>query len=422
MILASRARLVLGVLMSLLIISPVWSYNRMKANTYALRWSVVDSEHPDGLFNISVYRNYSEKGDGALDLGGDCANFVCQCLNAGGIRFRHCGRANDNTEFGPTPVVGSLPEIGTNKSTCPIVSSEIAEYSRTLIRADELPISLVNPRHGSKQFLRAEYLAGGVSATDLWERILQRGDAAFHVGPDPKMGGKWRPKHSMLISTVHTQARELNVCTHGAHHHDAPITTLQGLDDWKTEADGTIWIVHIPDAPCIVVDEVRVLAGTSDDDRREIGYSWNGQPFGPVKQRLFPGGNLDLDIQITFDSIMDTSPDSSNFKLRIAGAADIPFVPVGGSQRLNGWWDDVDNGGLSEYNHRTWRGRIRVADVPGGKWPTVRDPAAVIVHAIGRDGSQTDSDNELSKYNPGPITGLKIDFKPPASSSKPGGK
>lgn len=66
------------------------AYNREKAVEYALDWSE-DSGEWDGNWNIGVYRKF------VGDDGYDCANFVSQCLIAGGIRFRSTKRVDDNT-------------------------------------------------------------------------------------------------------------------------------------------------------------------------------------------------------------------------------------------------------------------------------------------------------------------------------------
>ena len=51
------------------------SYNRESAAKYAMKWA---------LSRNSAYRDYEE-------WGGDCTNFISQCVHAGGIPFDHNG-------------------------------------------------------------------------------------------------------------------------------------------------------------------------------------------------------------------------------------------------------------------------------------------------------------------------------------------
>lgn len=371
--------MLVGFTISLLGSSPVLSYNRMTSHQYALDYSEQDA------FNTLVYRNYGGYGPGALDIGGDCANFVCQCLIAGGAKFRHCHNSLDNLEASG----GSLPELETRTRTFFILNKDV-KYSRTIIGADELPASLTNRRHGATKYWRSEYLANDSKAADLWGRVLQKGDVAFHAYKT--QSGWWDSKHSIFISTVIIDSKELRVCTHGAHHRDEPITVLTGLDDWKTEKDGMVWIVHIPDSPCVVPEVTRVLAGTTDDDRHEICSYWKGKKIDDQgQQEYFPGRNLDLDVQITFDSLMMVdNPQSCSFKLRIDGIPEVPFQGLNGGGWENGWWRGQNDDGLNRYSERTWRGRIRASELSGGRWPSNRSVATVVIFAKGRDGSVTD--------------------------------
>jgi hypothetical protein len=108
------------------------AYNRAAAVEYARSWSDDSGVLQEGIYNEGVYDRF----------GSDCANFVSQCLTAGGIRFRSSLMAADNL----TPAQAN--ELETGFLTFAIHSDE-KKYSRVLVRANELPRSLLHSRHNS---------------------------------------------------------------------------------------------------------------------------------------------------------------------------------------------------------------------------------------------------------------------------------
>ena len=70
------------------------AYNRQAACDYAKKWW--------NSFNLDTYANYNS-------VGGDCANFVSQCLIAGGLNLRiMCGNAAAWGQGGTVPNVGAM--------------------------------------------------------------------------------------------------------------------------------------------------------------------------------------------------------------------------------------------------------------------------------------------------------------------------
>jgi len=59
------------------------SYDRQAAKAYAHKWAIKEEPPPgeNSGYNRRNYHDYTGRG-------GDCTNFVSQCLRAGGIRFR----------------------------------------------------------------------------------------------------------------------------------------------------------------------------------------------------------------------------------------------------------------------------------------------------------------------------------------------
>ena len=357
-----------------------YAYNRGRANIYALDWSGWD-EYGQPKRNTAIYHDYQL----------DCANFVSQCLIAGGIRFRHCASELDNIQ----PTEGS-EWGGTGVNTKAIKDSNTGLYSRVVSGREELWGTLTLPNGYHKGVAYTE--SSSFNSADFWNRV-ERGDTCFQLID----GVIW---HSMFVSTVvktgDPATSDLKTCAHTAQRHDEAL--MPDVGDWKN--NGNIYVCLLRDAPMVVPEVTRVFYSTTPDDYVPIRWYWWDKHHvrGVGIQDRYRAGRLD--VQITFDTLMDVSNPGS-FRLKVPTSPTtyniLAFAGLNGGGWVDGWWTLDDDDEAKQYYHRTWRGKITSGI------PNVRNTlATVIVNAVADDGSVNDKDNDLSKYVEGDFGGIKI--------------
>ena len=348
------------------------AYNRVAAADYAYLYS-----EPDLYYNSDIYYRWDP----------DCANFVSQCLIAGGIRFRSSIREDDNVwaeNYGEMYPPGVNTKWIQNNSE----ARKTWKYSRTITGADYLRGSLEGEAHGGN-----EYKDPHPDDDPVWSTV-ETGDACFQMTGETA-------HHSMFIYGVNdSPPRDLRYCAHNAW--DRNRLLKEPLPDWQTSKE--IHIVCLPDAPIVKVSETEVWSGENHIRHkwgRGDNNSWKGNTSWPSK-----AGNGDLTVQLTFDCPMKTSePPVVKLEIpRFLLPIYIQFTGIEGPGWFNGWRTGAST--PTEKYLQTWKGYI-----PASEIPYTHTTARVLVRAQGADSSFNDGDNELSCYNPSaPMDLLKIDI------------
>lgn len=117
----------------LIVMSSAYGYDRLAARVYARQYS-----EPVGM---AIYKLWDP----------DCANFISQCLIAGGVRFRSSLSSDDNV----TPEqCGELffPSVNTKSIQNNQEAANTAKYSRTITGADMLRRSVSSESHGGREY------------------------------------------------------------------------------------------------------------------------------------------------------------------------------------------------------------------------------------------------------------------------------
>ncbi len=350
----------------------VYAYERNNAVKYADDWT-----HPINMqpANIVVYYKYT---------GADCANFVSQCVIAGGMRFRSSLSALNNVDVSPLPI--GFPEIETGVGTRHIQDDNMETYSRTVPVAANLLSTLCSSRHGGRLYTPGTLQDG----SPVWADV-RPGDVVF------KSTG-----HAMLITgvVVGGAANDVLFCAHTTWRNHQSLNALvpdsdgSGIADWK---EAIFQIVCLPDAP--LIELFHIWTGNAPLLYRWANTGW----FGPASGRFFAGLE-DLKISIAFDTPMDTT---SPAKVVLIGIDwDLSFLPIEtldptqGGTHWNGW---QTSGGAPD----TWDGIIPMEALP------LKATEICTVSILARssdDSSANDADNNLDRYDPGPMELLQINL------------
>jgi hypothetical protein len=354
------------VALALLPTAPAGAYNRDAAVAYAIAWAA--------RRNRSAYYDHAS----------DCANFVSQCLIAGGFRFRSTRNPPDNNrdnthECGHTPAVlrdeprtqlwaqheRVVPDCFplTSVWTFAIKDPDKALYSRTVPKPSGLVRSLLT--RGYRTF--TDFSDGA----PVWDGV-RRGDVVCQLE-----GGE----HAMFISGVLANAKDLRICGHSNDRADKSLNEIK--PDWKRLG----WVVVcIPDEPALDVAH-SALTWTTDEadvtgqsERRLMFTSANGR----CAEGQPRGGKGRYYVYATFDCEMDTSRPAVG-GARPSGRG--PFVArpleayTASPQYRNGWYVGATPTGFL-VPRRTWVGYLPMAKCP-------RDPGLVrfSVSAAAADGS-----------------------------------
>lgn len=363
------------------------AYNRDVAMQYGIYWGE-DPSNPENDRINPIYQYFPA----------DCANFISQCVIAGGVRFRstNWGVFNDNT-FNPG---FDVPELETGKGTTWINSSDLKQYSRTIGGADQLPRSMKHRRHSfglAKEYCTSSQLSD--SDTDLWNN-LRPGDLCFQGGPSHYF-------HCMLISTVvKTSPYDIKICGHNHPRSDVPLSSIDS--GWKS---GAYSIVRTPDAPELINQQFWSGWGSG---AKPVSFLWVIKRVDPGSGSTRVVGPQDLVIKLTFDCDMNvsTTPDV-HIRLNGHNYAAVPLTDSGLNQ--HGWWTASTSGDFMQ--NKTWKGVIYGSDTQGqnNKLPAgLNGIGRLWIRAQGRDGSWNDCDNVLSKYDPDTgmrLIGLNIDTR-----------
>lgn len=353
----------LSLVLCLMVGSVCHSYDRDAAVEYALQFSE-ETGDMGGNYNSTIYRKYV--GESQFD----CANFVSQCVIAGGIRFR----AANATNVAPD----GASELETGKWTREIPDTpegrDERKYSRVITGAPLLPLSLFHVRHKGTLYKNLG------SGSAVWDDVRE-GDTLFlpfgdHYG------------HCMFINRV--DGNKIYVCAHSSWRRDKDLDTYGWGSDWRT--DGTAHVVCLPDAP-----RLKQFAIFSGGTRIKWlwGKNWCTENYAKN------AGRKNLDILLTFDADMRTN-EIAEVKLEV-GTAAYDFQPVSDSGFTNGWWTNADSDDL--IHNRTWKGRILAIGLPAVK--NVLGTISVRARAV--DGYYNDSTNNLSKcWTAKPMKFMKI--------------
>jgi len=345
------------------------AYDREAAVDYARYWSE-DTGADDGKANLTVYRKFVGED------GYDCANFVSQCLIAGGLRFRSSTQVDDNTR---DPLIGSdYPELETRYETVAINSDNIKKYSRTITAASQLPRSLKHTRHGGSPNRTVEYGPPNLQDSGSMWGDVRPGDAFFLWNGT----SYW---HSMFISSVRAiPPKDLNYCSHSKWRRGHSLSSE--LSDWKTSGD--VRVICLPDAPLLWNWAIR-----SGENEPTVKWSekWPGSVFS-VRE---PARKADLIVRLTFDADMKTN-EMPQVRLGFIGdGGGIDFQPWADPEINNyGWYFGPAVGNFK--TNRTWKGWIPADQMPSD----LHTAARILIHAKAADGSYTDKTNDLAKYEP----------------------
>ena len=330
------------------------AYDRDAAVDYALTWSVYQ---PAEVANTTVYYMYA---------GADCANFVSQCLIAGGIRFRSRESSspdNDNT------TTTDQSELGTGKNTKAIKDGDMAEYSRVISGANYLAQSMLHSRHGGTLYTTPELVDDG----DVWQDV-QPGD--LFMGWN---GGSYY--HAMFINNVKsTTPKDIYYCAHTIWRRNQK--ALDSVADWKTS--GGYRIICLPDAPTI--REFIPYTPT-----KYLRYARANEWVKKYTPNIWKVGKENLYVYVTFDTDMNTFA-VATVQLLLGGTS-VTFGSQSGAGYTNGWWTNSGSG--EKYQNRTWCGRILAGNLPTDKngWYTVS------IRAQAADGSYNDTHDDLAEYS-----------------------
>lgn len=371
------------VLAAMLLVVAAEAYNRGWAKTYAQVW--YDSFN---VYDVGPYWSY-------VGQGGDCANFVSQCLIAGKIYFRSSTRADDNT------YADNKSEIDTGQNT-KYLDNRHADanrrdlHSRVISGPRLLRWSLAHNRHGGTVYTKDN--TNNFTSQDFWNDV-RYGDVVIYWGvPDIEQG------HGMFITTVDTTNKVLKIAAHSSARYDDDLDVVK--PGWKTSEK--IYVITLPDAPYIISSRTKVyVSPNADGPYTEIGWYWGDKryPHGP-NNRMVNKKQERLDIQLTFSTIMNTTDNNTwAFKLNVPGTGDTNFQGITGGGWENGWWMEPDDPTNERYYRKTWRGKIV------GNIPNVTKLTTVKAWAKAQDSSIVDADCDLQKYNPGTVTLLKIDLE-----------
>jgi hypothetical protein len=354
--------------------STCYAYDRESAVTYAKTWSE-DTGAMDGVANAAVYYKYVGSD------GYDCANFISQCLIAGGIKFRSSTAKDDNIR-NPIWPLHCLPELGTGYDTRAI-KSDLPQYSRTLPAAAQLPLSIMHPYHNS-----------GYSKTPYTSPSLQDNGPMWNdvtIGDVLCIWYDSNYHHVMLITDVDKQSNPHDLCYTAHSSWQLNKSANERWANWKISGD--VRVICLWDAP--LVRDFAIYSGSN-----RIKWKWKDRWCLAQYQQM--ANNLDLILRVTFDTNMDVSQMPA-IKLQLDGV-DYTFLswPTGDGINNKGWWINADSGSFKQY--RTWKGRIPAGNLPLGK----HGLGAISINAFADDGSGIDENNELASYLAGSMNRLNI--------------
>ncbi len=347
-------------------------YNRDAAVEYALLWSArADNKN---VVNTTVYKNY-------FAIGGNCANFASQCVNAGGIRFRASNPFNNLAPEGKA-------EFGTGMWTRAIKSDKTELYSRVITGVHNLYNSLKHARHGGLNRYTDDHKKDDGGTIWTHARKVRPGDVILDLYTA-------RAGHTRVVNSVQSGAtpKDVHICCNAgfgdsAWRRDVSLNADIAAADWKTTQD--FHVICLPDAPRITGTALYTLVGAQL--KRLITYWGPGRrkrQKGSAPDRLKKAGKANLQIQINFDCDMKTT-EAATVKLMIGQG--VSFVALVADGYTNGWRTGATDG--SKVKNRTWIGNITAANMPAKK----NVLANITVLAKGADGTSNDKDNDLAKY------------------------
>jgi hypothetical protein len=167
-------------------------YNRDAAMNYAREWSGENRRNP-------LYHNYGNDGANDADTGTDCANFISQCLHAGGFPMTSAWHS-----YRSDPIFGILPD--------PLGILKYNLYYNWDVTASWREVNPLKDYLKNSGYCKANYTIS--SESDLLnlckKQVLKYGDVMFLQPPDCTA-----PDHAVMISHV-----TLTEIEYTAHTHD----------------------------------------------------------------------------------------------------------------------------------------------------------------------------------------------------------
>jgi len=301
-----------------------------------------------------VFHNYNEEG------GYDCTNFLSQIMIAGNITFRN--------------------------------AAGIVDDRGAMIRVNEIGEELV-ARHG-------------VTSTQDYDHTLlplslRKADPVFLVDTVPLLRYALDSKeHATVI--VGAEQNLLRYNAHFANRHHEPYTTFQLSNYWEIYKE-VLRHMTMPDAPIIKFMELSVNDGTDSHVVSRWKYDSNYDPTLPrydyyfhtydgltptsldLNDNLSSVGQGELRLKVIFDTTMRQSDIMVKSGRNAPAYDEFQFETIAWS--------------ATHQFSDTWEGRAIVPENMDGVHH-------ISVVAFAPDGSQLDSDANLSTYSPGPDTRL----------------
>ncbi|MBI5206586.1 MAG: amidase domain-containing protein [Candidatus Firestonebacteria bacterium] len=321
-----------------------FAYDRKEAVKYAEKWWG-SLESKGANYNYPAYFNYGNKDQNPVETeGGDCANYISQCLIAGGIRFvRGSPWSYDPNNFWYENITGALK----------------LDIKNSNIWAEGLRNSLNHTAHGATEY-------------SSLNSSIKVGDIVFitdtEKDQDPPLPSDSDADHTFIVTARNGDYYEVNSHTNDRNH----------LSMYFIKDDYTLIYLHIPDSP--VVKEVTLkLDGVEKYKAHQEPNKFLQNPVIDKSEIITAGGTLE--IKIVFDTQMNTS-----FTPIIKFGQNQPYDTYPFS---NGIWSQTN------YPNDTWTASFQnSSQITSGEHH-------ISISAQAEDGSQLDQDEDLSVYNPG---------------------
>ncbi len=332
----------------------LFSYDRVKTVNYANKWAHSRNIQPDG-----PYTDYDR----------DCANFVSQCLIAGGIRF-------DSSQ--------GYMGIGD-----------------TIIRAADMPGALATYHGAVKTTVNYDYLNSERTGQEIIDFVKNTAPSNLQPGDIISLSVPNKSYFHTLIIVGKTEDGDLLCNAHNDDNSRKKLSLYIGgmvdgsikyndVNENENFDDGEYPIyptyIHMPDSP--IVKQAQVMQDYRIKYNAFHNYSTNSLESN-VSEVIKSG---EIKTQIIFDTSMGV------------GSFSNPVVTFGAGHQFeyeggNKGWPQM------YYPNDTWNGKYTI---PAGQGTEYDGINTIKIVAVAEDGSQLDADEDLTVYNPGADTLHKI--------------